>query len=231
MNAVNPTHDMLTALAGVAGVGTFEAHLTVTLAGADELTRFRTACASLGVKCIVIELPHGQVPTQPMTSSYHKGTVQQAAAEVAALAHALTAAGHAVSRVKLEAVTTNTGVPRTDAEAAARPAGNYFEFHVKALLAEGAGVEALRSVCERHGAHLSRNALKQDTLGRQERFITQRAYGVGRDNAEAAFARLTDDLESSGYVLGQRLREYSIFDSDARVDAGWIDPPEGEDHA
>jgi hypothetical protein len=221
---------MLRDLRATAGQGTFEAHVTVALTGADRLDAFRSLCGQLGVKCVVIELPHGQVHTQPMTSSYHRGTVQQAAQEVAGLAGALHEAGFAVNRVKLEAVTTNSGIPQYDDEARAMPATNYFEFHVKALLPAGADAEQLRALCQRHDAHLSRNALKKETDGRQERFLTQRAYGLGRVNAEARFERLISALEAAGYTLGNRLREYSIFDSNARVDAGWIDPPQ-EGHA
>jgi hypothetical protein len=230
MHAVDPVRNMLAALQTTAGQGTYEAHVTVSLGRAEHPDAFRALCSRLGVKCVVIELPHGQVQTQPMTSSYHRGSVQQAAREVANLAGALREAGFAVNRVKMEAVTTNSGVPQSDEEARAMPASNYFEFHVKALLPAEVDVEQLRALCERHDAHLSRNALKKDTDGRQERFLTQRAYGVGRVNAEARFERLLSALEEAGHALGTRLREYSIFDSNARVDAGWIDPPDGEDH-
>src|SRR5262249_57555372 len=112
-----------------------------------------------------------------------------------------------------------------------RGGGSDCEFEVKALLPAGSEDGRLRALCERHDAHLSRNALKQETQGRWERFITQRAYGLGRTNAEARFERLITALEAEGYVLGGRLREYSIFDSNADVDAGWIDPPEGGEQA
>lgn len=231
VKTIQPVRDLLAALRDTAGRGTFEAHVTVTLDGGERLDTFRALSGRLGVKCVVIELPRGQVPTQPMTASYHRGTVQEAAQEVAQLAWALHGAGFDVTRVKLEAVTTNSGIPQSDDEARAMPTGNYFEFHVKALLPTGADAEGLRVLCQRHDAHLSRNALKQETPGRQERFITQRAHGVGRINAEARFERLVSALEAAGHTLGNRLREYSIFDSNAAVDAGWIDPPEGEEHA
>ena len=35
------------------------------------------------------------------------------------------------------------------------------------------------------------------------------------------------DLQAAGYALSNRLREYTIFDSNVAVDAGWIDAPPG----
>lgn len=221
--------EMLDRLRGVAGRGTFEAHVTVEADTLDRRERFRALCAERGVKCVLIELPRGQTRSQPMTSSYHRGELADVAREVADLAAAVQAASFPVSRVKLEAVITNAGLPQTDAEALAFPASNYFEFHVKALLPADADLDALRAVCERHRAHLSSNALKGDADGRSERFVTQRAYGVGRAAAEAAFERLTADLSAAGYSLSNKLREYTLYDSNVAVDAGWIDGPEDEE--
>jgi hypothetical protein len=218
-------------LRGQAGRGTFEAHVTVEAADLDQRERFRAACAALGVKCVLIELPHGITRSQPMTSTYHHGDLDAVVQEVAALARALAESGFPVTRVKLEAVVTNAGVPLTDEEAQAFPPGNYFEFHVKAVLPPGADLSSLRELCTRHGAHLSSNALKRDQGSRAERFVTLRAYGVGRQRAEAAFERLLSDLESAGHTLSNRLREYTLFDSNITIDAGWIDAPPGVGNA
>src|SRR5262249_20641223 len=133
--------------------------------------------------------------------------------------------GFAVSRVKLEAVVTNTGVPATDEEARRFPAANYFEFHVKVTPPPGADLAALRALCREHGAHLSRNALQGDDA---RRFVTLRVHGVGRDRAEERFEALLQALEGAGHALSNKLREYTIFDSNAAVDAGWIDAPKGD---
>lgn len=224
-----PEQDMAIRLAGQVGSGTFEAHLTVA---ADDLAareRFRAVCVDLGVKCVLIELPAGHTRSQPMTSTYHHGDLPDVVREVSRLAGELRRRGFAPTRVKLEAVITNTGVPATDDEARAFPAGNYFEFHVKLALAPDADLDALRVLCERQQAHLSSNALKRDEAGRSERFVTQRVHGVGRTNAEAVFERLVTDLLAAGYTLSNRLREYTIFDSNIAIDAGWIDEPD-DDH-
>jgi len=216
---------MIARLQGQPGSGTFEAHVTVQ---ADDLAareRFRALCDELGVKCVLIELPAGQTRSQPMTSTYHRGELAEVVAEVAGLARALRQGGFAVVRLKLEAVVTNEGIPQDDDQAQGFPAGNYFEFHVKVTLTPGADLEPLRQLCKRHAAHLSSNALKREVDGRAERFVTLRVYGAGRHRAEQVFEGLMAELQSAGYALSNRLREYTIYDSNIAVDAGWIDPP------
>lgn len=228
MTAPHPEDAMLQALAGAAGHGTYEAHVTVAAGGTADRDRFRAACADLGVKAVLIELPDGEARSQPMTASFHRGDLADVAAEVAGVARRLRAAGFPVRRVKLEAVATNAGVPEADAEAAAAPPDRYFEFHVKLALPAGADLDRLRAVCDRFGARLSRNAFKTEADGRSERFATLRAYRVGR---AAAFHRLDDlaeELTAAGYAVVNRQKEYSLFDSNARLDAGWIDGPADE---
>jgi hypothetical protein len=203
--------------------GTFEAHVTVAAGSETELQRFRAFCEAVSVKCIVIELGRGVAPLQPMTASYHRGSLQQALGEVHAFARALVAAGFEVTRLKLEALGRNQAIPEDDPSARAQPA-NYFEFHVKVLLPlAGADVEGLRTRCERHGAHLSRNARKVRADGASERFVTLRVPGLGRASAERCFAALLQDLAGTGLALSQRLREYTVYDSNLALDRGWLE--------
>jgi hypothetical protein len=218
---------MVERLRGQPGRGTFEAHVTVEAADLAERQRFQAACEEMGVKCVLIELPRGATRSQPMTSTYHKGELAAVVEEVAGLARRLREAGFRVARLKLEAVATNEGVPATDEEARRFPPGNYFEFHVKLTLPAAADLEALRERCARHGAHLSANALKRDEAGRAERFVTLRVYGAGRGRAEGRFDELYRELAALGCPMSNKLREYTVYDSNAAVDAGWIDPPAG----
>jgi hypothetical protein len=217
-----PEHDMIEHLRGLNCRGTFEAHVTIAADDATTRERFRDLCAQLGAKCVLIELPEGVTRSQPMTATYHRGEVAAVAEEVAALSRTVRDAGFDVTRLKLEAVATNEGLPDTDEEAAAFPAENHFEFHVKALLGTDADLDVLRSLCARHDARLSSNALKMDTDGRRERFVTMRVYHAGRRSAFARFDALVNDLLAAGYTLGNRLREYTLYDSAVRLDAGWI---------
>ncbi|NMO14755.1 hypothetical protein HPC49_29545 [Pyxidicoccus fallax] len=205
------------------GGGAYEAHITVSARSEEDLRRFRDFCDAASVKCIVIELGRGAEPFQPMTASYHHGTLQQAREEAQALARALVAEGFHVTRLKLEALGKNRDIPEDDATAKAWPAG-YFEFHVKVLLPAGmTDMEALRACCEKHGAHLSRNARKVREDGVSERFVTLRVYGLGRANADVRFTALLEDLAGTGLKLTQRLREWTVYDSNHGMDRGWLE--------
>src|SRR5688572_2182314 len=111
--------DMIDRLRHQAGRGTFEAHVTVEADDLGQRERFQSACAEMGVKSVLIELPRGVTRSQPMTSTYHRGELRDVVAEVAGLARALRERGFRVTRLKLEAVATNEGVPATDEEARA----------------------------------------------------------------------------------------------------------------
>ncbi len=202
--------------------GAFEAHITVSARSEEDLRRFRAFCEAASVKCIFIELGRGAEPFQPMTASYHHGTLRHALEEARGMVRALVAEGFDVTRLKLEALGKNRDIPEDDATARAQPA-NYFEFHVKVLLPSGdTGVDALRARCEKHGAHLSRNARKTRADGVSERFVTLRVYGLGRANADARFSALLEDLAGTGLRLTQRLREWTVYDSNHGLDRGWL---------
>jgi hypothetical protein len=220
---IHPEDRMLTALADRSVRGMFEGHVSVSATGSVE--SFRAACVRLGVKPVLIELPYGETPTQLMTAAYARGDLRDAAEQVAAVARGLRAAGFAIERVKLEAVATNDGVPDTDAAARAFPADCYFEFHVKLALPVGAAHDAVGLLCERHGARLSRNALKQ-VAGREDRFATLRVYRAGRDAAYLRLDSLLADLASAGVAVVNTVREYSLYDSAVGLDTGWLDPPD-----
>jgi len=79
MNHNHAEQDLIQRLQGVTSSGTFEAHVTVTALADRE--RFQAICANLGVKSVLIELPEGSTPSQPMTSSYHRGDLQAVVAQ------------------------------------------------------------------------------------------------------------------------------------------------------
>jgi hypothetical protein len=208
-------------LSGDSPGGPYEAHVTIATRSEADLRRFRAFCEAAAVKCIFIELGRGAVPFQPMTASYHQGPRRRVLEEVRELARALAAEGFEVTRLKLEALGANRDIPEEDEVARAQPA-NYFEFHVKVTFpAEATGLEGVRALCERHGAHLSRNARKVRADGAAERFVTLRVPGLGRPNAEARFTALLRDLKETGLSLSYPLREYTVYDSNHGLDRGW----------
>ncbi len=201
--------------------GAFEAHITVETQSLDELDRFRQTCSELTLKFIEIVLPRGTTTHQPMTASYHRGDFAAVRTEVQQLAGALAGAGFAVLRVKIEATGAHRNVPRTDADAKTTP-HNYFEYHVKALLAVGADLSPLVALVSPHGAHISRNARRIRSDGLAEHFVTLRSYGAGKPTADAKFAALRSTLVSAGYRLVEAVCEYTVYDSNTSVDAGWL---------
>ncbi len=211
-------------LRGQTDAGSFEAHVTIAPGDPAYVERFTNLCDQLAVKAVVIELPRGETRSQPMTASYHHGNLAAVLDEVHALARRIATQEFDVTRIKLEAVGRNPMTPQTDAEARTSPS-NYFEYHVKLLLGPDDDLAAIEAVCSRHCAHLSRNAnarkLRADGLA--ERFVTQRVHDLGRPKAEREFAALLDDLRPLELRYGQRTREYTVYDSNAAVDHGWLE--------
>jgi hypothetical protein len=210
--------------------GTFEAHITVNVANLTAREKFSYFCQTLGVKCILIELPQGMAKTQLMTASYHHGSLENVLVEVKGLGQKLIEADFAIARIKIEAMVHNYGVPVADDEAQGLPANNYFEFHVKITLPANENLSALSKYCAACDAHLSANALKQLVDGHQERFITMRSYGVGRRSANSRFDALLATLKAKGLKLSQPQREYTIYDSNINLDTGWFGMQNHEQH-
>jgi non-canonical purine NTP pyrophosphatase (RdgB/HAM1 family) len=210
-------------LRGRTAPGTFEAHITV--AATHGLDAFRAACSELGVKCISIELPEGETRAQPMTGSFHRGELLEVQHEVVALARELVRKGFAVTRTKIEAHGRLEWTPTTDEDASRGPSTSYFEFHVKLALPADLDIAPLVRRFKELGAHLSRNAHKAAGAdGLAEYFVTVRAHRVGRITAEARFAAFCAEVERAGYAVRNRIREYTVFDTNVALDRGWIDP-------
>lgn len=211
--------------------GIFEAHITICAGSLDILQGFQQICHQLNVKCILIELPTGVTRSQPMTASYHRGSLPEVYTEVYRMAHEICQAGFQVTRVKIEAMVYNQDIPVTDSEVLRHPATNYFEFHIKALLSENTDLEALRQHCAEQGAHLSVNAFKHKTNGQHQRFITLRLSGLGRNSAQGRFQALLISLRALGIgiLLVQPQQEYTVYDSNLELDAGWLNVG-GEGH-
>ncbi|MBW4599393.1 MAG: hypothetical protein KME29_07220 [Calothrix sp. FI2-JRJ7] len=175
----------------------------------------------MGVKSVLIELPSGVVANQLMTASYHRGTLISVKQEAYKLAREFASSGFAVARVKIEAMVNNQDVPVTDRQAQVLPTTNYFEFHIKVTLAPS-NIEMLAQLCLYHDAHLSANAFKYQQHGQQQRFITMRMYSVGLHTAQVSFNTLLAALRTKKIKLSQPQQEYSVFDSNINLDAGWF---------
>ncbi|SCG44552.1 hypothetical protein GA0070609_1500 [Micromonospora echinaurantiaca] len=204
--------------------GDFEVHITVHEWNAGELAGF---AAEHGLKYTHVVLDQGEKPSQPMLTLTGSGPLHRQRDVADQWTARLRAAGLGVARVKIEAAPWCDGVPVTDGDAAAQPAGRYFEHHVKLLLPAGVSALATAStVAERHDARLSRNARRARDDGRQERFVTQRCHRVGRATARARLDDLVAALRSTGLEIVAVEQEYVVFDDRIELDAGWLAPAE-----
>jgi hypothetical protein len=202
--------------------GLFESHLTVEPTDDDE--RLGALAARHGAKYTRIVLDRGSSPDQPMVTIRGRGTLDEQRALTADWTRRLRGAGFPVSRAKIEAAPDNVGIPQTGD----LPDGCYFEHHVKLVLADDAGMAAVRAVSERHAAHVSRNARRVLADGRCERFVTQRCYDAGQPEARRRLAALVDELSAAGHRPTEIEEEFVVGVADELVTVGVVDAS-GED--
>lgn len=214
-----PYLELAACLRGAPEPGVFETHVTVS-AAADDVA-FRAACAEIGVKCISIDLPAGDKRRQPMTGSFHRGALLDVQREALAIGQELVRRGFDVVRTKIEQHGRLDKAPATDEEARQLPNTSYFEFHAKLVLAPHSNVAAIAQALARVGGHLSSNGANKES---RERFVTLRAFRLGRENAEKRFQTMLSVIAELGLPVRNRVREYTVYDSDPSTDHGWIEP-------
>lgn len=203
--------------------GDFESHVTVRADGPGGPEALAAWAAARGLKFTHIELARGRTVSQPMVTRQGRGLLRHELDRTRALAGELAGAGFAVTRVKLEAAPWSRGVPLSDDHGASAAPDQYFEHHVKLVLADDADLGMLAAMASAHSAHLSRNARRVRPDGRRERFVTQRCRGVGGASARARLDALLSALTQAGYDVVEVEEEYVVYDSDLSVDAGWIE--------
>lgn len=172
-----------------------------------------------GLEYTRIVLRRGAVPTQPRYTGRGRGSADQRRLSAEAWRRALEEDGLDVIRTKIEVdARGGVGVPLTDGDAAAEPAGRYFEHHVKVRPGDGEeAVERLVALAAPHGAHVSYNTLPEHE---GEWFVTQRCHAVGRETAQRRLDALVEAL--AGLEVLRIEAEWVEFDSAIEVDAGWL---------
>jgi hypothetical protein len=204
--------------------GVFEAHITLAPLQVGEAFKFMHFCQENELKPVQIELSRGSHTLQQMTASVHEGTYENVLQEVQGIAQKLRIEGFNVTRIKLEASPFNEGLPENNAETVLHAAENYFEHHLKLLLPADLGKmqTTLEHLCEQHQAHLSRNAFKKRQDGMQERFVTLRHYGLGRQEAYEALHILRSCLEKASFQVLKIISEYCVYDDHVALDSNWL---------
>lgn len=202
--------------------GDFEIHLTVFHGERHKLAAF---AEENGLKLTHVLLDRGWSRSQPMLTLAGSGTLDRQRGAAARWTERLNEAGIPVTRVKIEAGPWNDGVPATDD--AAQPSHRYFEHHVKVLLPAGdlPRLLELTDLAEAHEARPSRNARRERGDGQEERFVTQRCWGVGRTTSRERLDAMVDALRAAGHEVVAVEQEYVVVDDNLSLDEGWFEPP------
>ncbi|KAJ3166549.1 hypothetical protein HK101_011923 [Irineochytrium annulatum] len=201
--------------------GTFEFHLTVSLPTEAALIDLEQVSSELGLKLTVILLESGQHPHQVMAGRYIVTNCHNALSAVQPYIDAFQVRGHAVTRVKIESLASNAGLPQDRHAKALDHPTCYWEFHYKVELDPG-DMPALRKLAGAHGGlHLSRNVYKRVAPGVAHVFLTLREFEDGRVGALERQKAAADALEKGGYKVMKKEREFVVHDSNLGLDAGW----------
>src|SRR5687768_15398361 len=118
--------------------GDFESHVTVRAEGPGGPDALAAWAAVRGLKFTHIELARGRTVSQPMVTRQGRGSLRHELDRTRALAGELAGAGFAVTRIKLEAAPWSHAVPLSDEDGARAAPDQYFEHHVKLVLADDA---------------------------------------------------------------------------------------------
>lgn len=92
---------------------------------------------------------------------------------------------------------------------------NYFEWHGQVEFKE---IGKLKELCSAHGAHLSRNSLKNEV---STRFITLREFDEF-ETFEKRIKLLVADLDRGGWAVLKQQSEYCLYDTNISMDNGWL---------
>lgn len=191
----------------------YEAHISIRPRHAQD---FEAWCQSRSIKTVDIRLdradPHqGGQQIQPMTAQALPGPFGAALSETWGMVLQMEEAGFDVVRVKLEAWPENIEQPVIK--------GGYYEYHLKLCIEDDQALQHLRQACQPYQAHLSQNALGQDA---RYRFVTLRV-DAAKSEADAKSQLLQDLLKDLGHTPIKYIREYTVYDSNRALDAGWLD--------
>lgn len=204
----------------------FEVHLTVAIAQDAHIERLSNWAAANGAKVSHIVLDRGDHSSQPMVTLWFTGTLEDALAAMHSASYGLKSNGFEVSREKVEVGWESYLVPQSQSDLDRLGANAHFEFHIKLRLRTKDLADLARKL-EGTEARLSRNARRIHADEFQERFVTQRSYGVAKPVASNELDRLVAYLASTDWQLLEIEREFVVFDSNLSLDRGWICTPQG----
>jgi len=209
----------------------FECHIfCVPLDPSDaDKERFADACEAVGLRGLCLGLNYdgkGVVDVLQSTKYVTCPDVHTAVALMLADARRLNEHFEVV-RLKLEAMASNPGIPRTDEDAAQMPPGLYFEHHIKlnapVTPESDDRLKALgRELTTELGIRVpfSCNNLR----GKNQRFLNARTYAMGAERSATVVERIIEAVQARGFSVTKVIEEYVVFDTNKALDGGWLEP-------
>jgi NTP pyrophosphatase (non-canonical NTP hydrolase) len=206
----------------------YEIHITVEK-GEDVdqdvfSNKFKTACESIGVKPIVLDLNNssGDKLKDAMTSSNHHGDNRTAYEEMQVISSKLKRLGYKVVREKIETVPWHPGSPKKQGES--MPKNCYFESHIGVLISDSDDDrENLQALAVRVDAHLSKNTFKKVEDGKYIVMLTLRDYHISREEFLSKVEKALAELNIEKWEMPKKeVVEFAIYDTKISHDYLWL---------
>jgi NTP pyrophosphatase (non-canonical NTP hydrolase) len=199
----------------------FEMHVTVR---EGDLEGFKTACAGLGVKPILLDLQGKNgltVMNDLMTSSVHMGSNTSAFHQLKSISKGLQEAGFEVIREKIETVPWHPGAPSKKSGVSDMPKDCYFECHL-AVICNDERLNVLKTLSTDNNCHISRNIFKRIDAEQFKIMLTYRKYSGVFEDFKTVVDTIKHNLEKNSFVVDKTIIEFSIIDTKLNHDAGWL---------
>lgn len=198
-----------------------ELHLTVS--DVKDLEKFKSDCASIGVKAIVLALHvnSGDDIKDIMTSQVVMGSTTQAFTAMTLTKARLIKMGYNVVRCKIESSPWHPSVP-TASNNLPHVQHGYFEAHLEVTVYDDDSVRNLQMLKDIVGgtAHISSNAFKVCD-GYSTVMVTIRRNSGTLERFELELSMLLESL-SCFDVRDKVITEYALYDTNVNHDAEWL---------
>jgi NTP pyrophosphatase (non-canonical NTP hydrolase) len=197
----------------------YEIHVTIEQA---DLELFKTACAEIGVKPILLDLhlSNNGVMKDLMTSSVFKGNNKEAYEEVKRISNSLTQKGFKVVREKIETIPWHPAAPSIENNVK-MPENCYFESHLN-VICNDANKARLNEIANIYSAKMSRNVFKKLDNDSYTIMVTYRAYDGAFETFRETLDGLIKELTTNGFLIEKEIVEFSIYDTKVSHDSAWI---------
>lgn len=194
----------------------------------EMIEKFRSVCAEIKVKPLVIYMNDPGKPVQLQTAAYHScADFAEAHRRAYETARKLHNAGIPILRVRVEAMAGNPQCPQTDDDALKQLDSNYYEFHARLDSVPPSGfaefTRIVNSYCKGdYGTHAQGKVeVVYSSVGKADRyFINLRGYKLGFGTCNTEWVNLFKELENAGLKIANPNipKEYCVYDGEPQLD-------------